>query len=264
MTDHETSIPWPGKSAITVQVTAPPKGTKHSGFALVLGPGAGGDEKQALLTSVAHAVAKEGHFCVRYRAKVPNLVAGTVAEKLSGKTLEEAPSSPPEKKAKKNKTKTEVEDNDGSQDYPSNFIKGLVLFSYPLQGANNTVRDQILLDIPATIPTLMISGLKDTMCQPAVFSKVFQKMTSSPREVVQVEGADHGLGFGSAKSTAGKKEALISAIADWTIQFMDESISQENGAKSLATGKGIAIKKKAEVKKAEVEGEWIVATSDAS
>lgn len=40
-TEKEISVPWPTKTAITVQLTTPPKGVKLSGFALVLGPGAG-------------------------------------------------------------------------------------------------------------------------------------------------------------------------------------------------------------------------------
>lgn len=104
----------------------------------------------------------------------------------------------------------------------------------------------------------MVSGLKDTMCQPALFVKVFKDMKSSPREVVQIEGADHGLGYGSAKTHVGKKEALISAIADWTIQFMDDAIAKKESAKAE---KAIAIKKKAEVKK--VADEWTVATTTA-
>ncbi|KAG0332330.1 Testis-expressed protein 30 [Podila humilis] len=305
-THKEISVSFPGKSAITVQLTAPPKGVKHSGYALVLGPGAGGDENQALLVEVAKAVAKEGHFCARYRAKVPNLgfrvsvctrviehlfhpskgqhpmdggvfmgghsmgtrVAGTVAALLSGAGQSEASSS---KKPKgKKKTDTAVAGPSGEGDassssaskFPSDFVQGLVMFSYPLHTADNTkaLRNQILLDIPARVSTLMVSGLKDTMCQPTIFAKVFKDMKSSPKEVVQVEGADHGLGFGSAKSTAGKKEALIAAIAEWTTQFIDETIAKNKTSKTT-TEKAIVIKKKAEVKKAEVAGEWKVAVA---
>ncbi|KAG0335215.1 hypothetical protein BG000_007698 [Podila horticola] len=300
-TAKEISVPWPTKTAITVQLTIPPKGVKHSGFALVLGPGAGGDENQALLVEVAKAVAKEGHFCARYRAKVPNLgfrvnvstrvveylfhpttgqhpmkggcflgghsmgtrVAGTLAERFA--TTEPSEELAPVKKSKgkkaepATKSKKEAEASSSSV-YPPNFMRGLVLFSYPLHTPDNTkaLRDQILLDIPPTVATLMVSGLKDSMCQPALFAKVFKDMKSSPREVVQIEGADHGLGFGSAKSHAGKKEALISAIAEWTVQFMDEAIARKESARAE---KAIVIKKKAELKK--VADEWTVATTTA-
>jgi len=40
-TEKEISVPSPGKAAIPVLLTSPPKGVKHSGFGLLLGPGAG-------------------------------------------------------------------------------------------------------------------------------------------------------------------------------------------------------------------------------
>ncbi|KAG0087658.1 hypothetical protein BGZ92_007123 [Podila epicladia] len=299
-TEKEISVPWPTKTAITVQLTTPPKGVKHSGFALVLGPGAGGDENQALLVEVAKAAAKEGHFCARYRAKVPNLgfrvnvctrvieylfhpatgqhpmkggcflgghsmgtrVAGTVAEQFS--VSESSEESAPAKKGKGKKAAPAIKEKTGAESsssgYPPNFIRGLTLFSYPLHTPDNTkaLRDQILLDIPSNVATLMVSGLKDSMCQTALFAKVFKDMKSSPREVVHIEGADHGLGFGSAKSHAGKKETLISAIAEWTVQFIDEAIAKKESAKAE---KAIVIKKKAELKK--VADEWTVAITTA-
>ncbi|KAG0355958.1 Testis-expressed protein 30 [Podila minutissima] len=258
-TEKEISVPWPTKPAITVQLTIPPKGVKHSGFALVLGPGAGGDENQALLVEVAKEAAKEGHFCARYRAKVPNLVAGTVAEKFAAS--ESSEESAPEKKAKGKKaapaTKEKKEAESSPSGYPPNFIRGLALFSYPLHTPDNTkaLRDKILLDIPPNVATLMVSGLKDSMCQTTLFAKVFKDMKSSPREVVQIEGADHGLGYGSAKSHAGKKEALISDIAERTVQFMDEAIAKKESAKAEKA----TVIKKAELKK--VADEWTVSTT---
>jgi len=186
-----------------------------------------------------------------------------VAEQLANTEPSESSSTPATKakgkKSEPSKSKKGPEAS-SSSGYPPNFIRGLTLFSYPLHTPDNikALRDQILLNIPSTVATLMVSGLKDTMCQPALFVKVFKDMKSSPREVVQIEGADHGLGYGSAKTHVGKKEALISAIADWTIQFMDDAIAKKESAKAE---KAIAIKKKAEVKK--VADEWTVATTTA-
>ncbi|KAF9574322.1 Testis-expressed protein 30 [Mortierella alpina] len=262
-TQKEISIAWPGKAAITVTLTTPPEGIEPSGYGLLLGPGAGGDEKTALLTAIANEAARQGHFCARYRAKVPNLVAGTVAAQLAGGGSTKAE---PVKKAAKGKTKkstasaTNVDSLSSSDSLPASFIPGLVLFSYPLHTADNTkaLRDQILLDIPASVSTLFVSGLKDTMCQPSLFAKVFKDMKSSPREVIQVTDADHGLGFGSSKPAQGKKEALIAGISEWTIAFMDETISaldakdkQKKPSAAAATSK-----KKADLKK--VADEWTV------
>ncbi|KAF9548017.1 Testis-expressed protein 30 [Mortierella hygrophila] len=309
------SVPSPGKAAIPVLLTFPPEGVKHSGFALLLGPGAGGDEKTALLTAVANEVARQGHFCARYRAKVPNLgfrvsvctrvmehlfhptkgihpqkgcflgghsmgtrVAGTVAAQLAGATKSESVSAKktPATKGKKAaaaaaaaapaKKAASSTTTSNDSDFPTDFVPGLVLFSYPLHTADNTkaLRDQILLDIPSTTATLFVSGLKDNMCQPSIFAKVFKEMKSTPREVVQVTDADHGLGFGSSKPGQAKKEALAETISEWTIAFMDEAIAQKGGeegssGKKKKAAAGKAIKKKAELKKE--ADEWTVAVS---
>ncbi|KAF8924825.1 hypothetical protein EDD21DRAFT_418996 [Dissophora ornata] len=315
-TQKEISIPWPGKSAIAVTLTIPPDTVERSGYGLLLGPGAGGDEKTALLTAVANEVARHGHFCARYRAKVPNLgfrvslctrvvehlfhpatgvhplkgcflgghsmgtrVAGTVAAQLAAKdptsTTDTSSSAPAKKTAAKGKKATPSKKSASAaaapSDFPPNYISGLIFFSYPLHTADNTkaLRDQILYDIPSTTPTLFISGLKDTMCQPTLLAKVFKDMKASPREVVQVSDADHGLGFGSSKPAQGKKEALIDAISEWTMQFMDEAItivskkSQGDGYevedKAKTVKKSVAVTKKAELKK--MADEWTVAVS---
>ena len=101
------------------------------------------------------------------------------------------------------------------------------------------------------------------MCQPSIFAKVFKEMKSTPREVVQVTDADHGLGFGSSRPGQAKKEALAEAISEWTVVFMDEAIAQKGG-KEGGSGKrkavaGEVIKKKAEFMKE--ADEWIVAIS---
>ncbi|KAI8363041.1 hypothetical protein B0O80DRAFT_482234 [Mortierella sp. GBAus27b] len=325
-TEKEVAIPWPGKTAITVTVTTPPEGTELSGFGLILGPGAGGDEKTPLLTSVANEVARQGHFCARYRAKVPNLgfrvsaclrvmehlfhptlgvhplrgcflgghsmgtrvchqilmcshallVAGTVAAQVAGgssaTTSEE--SAPTKKtgataKAKKgakakataSTSSTPTTDNNaGASMLPSDFVPGLLLFSYPLHTADNTkaLRDQILYDIPPATSTLFVSGLKDNMCQPAIFAKVFKDMKALPREVIQVVDADHGLGFGSSKPAQAKKEALCTAITEWSVSYMDDTIATMKG-ETKRVSKPSAIKKKAELKK--VADEWTVGVS---
>ncbi|KAF9184116.1 Testis-expressed protein 30 [Haplosporangium sp. Z 767] len=220
-----------------------------------------------MLTAVANEIAKQGHICARYRVKVPNLVAGTVAAQLASRG---APSDTPAtstkkittaiKGKKKKSTTTAASSDDSASAFPANFVPGLILFSYPLHTADNTkaLRDQILLDIPASISTLFVSGLKDTMCQSALFAKVFKDMKSSPREVVQIQDADHGLGFGSSKPGQNKKEVLIDAITEWTTAFMDETIAGlgKDTSSSKAT---VVVKRKAEIKK--VADEWTIAVS---
>ncbi|KAF9435947.1 Testis-expressed protein 30 [Entomortierella beljakovae] len=295
-TEKEISIPWPGKTAIIVTLTTPPKDVAHSDFGLILGPGAGGDEKTALLTKVAKEAAKQGHYCARYRAKVPNLgfrvsvcikvmehlfhpttglypqkgcfhgghsmgtrVAGTVASQIAAGSASSSTKPTKGKKTASAKAK-EAEPSVTSADFPSGFISGLIFYSYPLHTAENTkaLRDQILYDIPDTIPTLFVSGLKDTMCQSSIFAKVFKDMESSPREAIQVQDADHGLGFGSSKPGQAKKEALIESISEWTIAFMDETIANSTKKQSKKSS-SVAISKKAELKK--IGDEWTVTVS---
>ncbi|KAF9110224.1 Testis-expressed protein 30 [Mortierella sp. AM989] len=233
-TEKEISISWPGKSAITVTLTTPPKSVAHSGFGLLLGPGA---------------------------------VAGTVASQIAAKNSE--PAAPAKKSTAKGKKATAAKGSDSAalsaSDFPNDFISGLILYSYPLHTPDNTkaLRDQILYDIPSSTPTLFISGLKDTMCQPTLFAKVFNDMKSSPREVVQIQDADHGLGFGSSKPGQAKKEVLIESISEWTTAFIDEAIANSSAATGIEKTKkksaDVVTKKKAELKKA--GDEWTVAVS---
>ncbi|KAF9540040.1 Testis-expressed protein 30, partial [Lunasporangiospora selenospora] len=127
-------------------------------------------------------------------------------------------------------------DKDRSTALPTDFVLGLVLFSYPLHtpGDTHQLRDQILLDIPASIPTLMISGLKDTMCLPNLFEPVFDRMQSRPREVIQILEADHGLGFGSSKLAKAKQQALTASLAKRAASFLDESIAAARLPSSLS------------------------------
>ncbi|KAG0238534.1 Testis-expressed protein 30 [Actinomortierella wolfii] len=321
-TEQQIQVPWPGKNAIPLTITSPPEDVEPTGFALLLGPGAGGDENTPLLKIIAKRVAQQGHVCARYRAKIPNLgfrvslckrvieyvfhpksgthtvqgiflgghsmgtrVAGTVAADIynahdSGDTPSKAKgktkTSAKKATAKKEDSVTTEDGNNGG--IPKDFVRGLVFCSYPLHTPDNlkALRNEILLNIPPSTPTLFISGLSDTMCKPDLFSKVFKDMKSSPREVVQIQGADHGLGFGSSKGVAGKKETLAESIADWIIAFMDEhadgvsadeeSVSSSNDKTSKVTkGKktdgNIAVRKKVELKKAETAGEWNVSVS---
>lgn len=201
------------------------------------------------------------------------IVAGTVAAQLAGGAAEsesvpakKTPAAKGKKAAAPAKKAASSTTTSNDSDFPTDFVPGLVFFSYPLHTADNTkaLRDQILLDIPSTTATLFVSGLKDNMCQPSIFAKVFKEMKSTPREVVQVTDADHGLGFGSSKPGQAKKEALAGAISEWTVAFMDEAIAQKDGEeggsgkKKVATGE--VIKRKADLKKE--ADEWTVAISN--
>ncbi|KAG0052197.1 hypothetical protein BGZ83_002884 [Gryganskiella cystojenkinii] len=298
-TEESISVPYPGKTAIPVTLTSPPKGVEHSGFGVILGPGAGGDDKTPLLNALALEIAKQGHFCARYRLKIPNLpfrvngcrivmdhlfhpntglhplkgcflgghsmgsrVAGTLAAQVCGSGEEKKPAGKkPAAKGKKAAT-TSATTTTADSEYSPDYIPGLILLSYPLHTADNlkALRDQILYDIPPQTSTLFISGLKDTMCQPKIFEKVFKDMKSSPREVVQVQDASHGLEYGTSKPAKAKKEALTNSIVDWVVAFMDDTIAGL-GDEKQDTKKAVVVQKKANLKQQGDEWSFTVSTA---
>ncbi|KAF9154475.1 Testis-expressed protein 30, partial [Mortierella sp. AD010] len=279
-----------------------------------------GDEKTSLLTAVAKEVAKQGHYCARYRTRVPNLgfrvsvctrvmeylfhptsglyplkgcfhgghsmgtrVAGTVASQIALKGSEPpvvvvvagatttTATTPTKKRATRGK-KAATKDSDStttvsssSSDFPQDFITGLILYSYPLHTQDNTksLRDQILYNIPSTTPTLFVSGLNDSMCSTTLFEKVFADMKSSPREVIRIKSADHGLGFGNSLAGQARKERLIESIVEWTVAFMDDSIARntiEEKKKTTKNTADVATKKTAVLEKNNGD-EWTLSLS---
>ncbi|KAG0092456.1 Testis-expressed protein 30 [Podila epicladia] len=199
-TEKKISLSEPGEEDIIVQLTTPAKGVKLSGYAVVLGPGGAGDENLPHLKAIAYEVAKAGHFCARYRTKVPNLVASLVATRFYNKEL-----------------------TDTTAEYPPRFIRGLIVCSYPLHGpdSSNAHQDPTLLGIPEHLPIFMVSGLEDPLCVPAVFEKVLANIVAKQLHVIQIEGADHGMNFGDDELVASKKATVTVAIGQWVAQYVD-------------------------------------------
>ena len=77
----------------------------------------------------------------------------------------------------------------------------LVLVSYPLHTAKET-RDQVLLDLSASIKVIFVSGDRDEMCNLERLEEVRGKMQCKTWRVV-VENADHGM---NVKPKAGTRE----------------------------------------------------------
>ena len=77
----------------------------------------------------------------------------------------------------------------------------LVLVSYPLHTGKET-RDQILLDLPASIKVIFVSGDSDEMCDLERLEQVRNKMDCQTWRVV-VQNADHGM---NVKPKAGTQE----------------------------------------------------------
>ncbi|CAD6577128.1 MAG: hypothetical protein ASARMPRED_008134 [Alectoria sarmentosa] len=77
----------------------------------------------------------------------------------------------------------------------------LVLVSYPLHTAKET-RDQLLLDLPASIKVIFVCGDRDEMCDLERLEEVRRKMNCKTWRVV-VQDADHGM---NVKPKAGTQE----------------------------------------------------------
>ena len=77
----------------------------------------------------------------------------------------------------------------------------LVLVSYPLHTDKET-RDQTLLDLPASIKVIFVSGDSDEMCDLERLEQVRNKMNCKTWRVV-VQNADHGM---NVKPKAGTQE----------------------------------------------------------
>ncbi|KAF9318525.1 Testis-expressed protein 30 [Podila horticola] len=199
-TEKEISLPVPGDDNIIIQLTTPAESVKLSGYAVVLGPGGAGDENLPHLMAIAKEVARAGHICARYRAKVPNVVASLVTTRFYNKEL-----------------------TDATAEYPPHFIRGLIVCSYPLHGSDSSRahQDPTLLGIPAHLPMLMISGLEDPLCDPAVFEKALENIMAKPIHVIQIKGAEHSMNFGDDELAAAKKVAVTTAIGQWAAQYVN-------------------------------------------
>ena len=88
----------------------------------------------------------------------------------------------------------------------------LVLVSYPLHTAKET-RDQVLLDLPASIKVIFVSGNRDEMCDLGRLQEARRKMRCKTWRVV-VENADHGMNLKPKAGTreVGKKTGEVVAM----------------------------------------------------
>jgi predicted alpha/beta-hydrolase family hydrolase len=96
----------------------------------------------------------------------------------------------------------------------------LVLVSYPLKGPKD-IRDQILLDLPASVRVLFIVGEKDAMCPLGLLEKTRKKMAAKSRLVV-VRGADHGMHVRPVEEEKRLGEEMGRLAATWVDGDVDD------------------------------------------
>jgi pimeloyl-ACP methyl ester carboxylesterase len=98
----------------------------------------------------------------------------------------------------------------------------LVLASYPLQGPKD-VRDQILLDLPASVRVLCVVGDRDGMCPLRMLDEVRKKMEAKSQLVI-VRGADHGMHVKPARLEQEIGEETGRIAADWVAGNVKEDV----------------------------------------
>ena len=89
----------------------------------------------------------------------------------------------------------------------------LVLISYPLH-TDKDLRDQILLDLPASVKVIFISGTKDTMCDLDRLEHVRSRMKCKSWRVV-VQEADHGMNLSPRSGTEDVGRKTGEVVAHW-------------------------------------------------
>ena len=108
------------------------------------------------------------------------------------------------------------------------LVTHLVLVSYPLVGANGSIRDELLLDIDPRFKVLFISGDRDNMCDINELNKVRQKMKAQSWCVV-VRDADHGMSVKPKSATDVMTEHTGQIAAKWV---QGEGSSDEHNTES--------------------------------
>ena len=99
----------------------------------------------------------------------------------------------------------------------------LVLVSYPLHTAKET-RDQVLLDLPASLKVIFVSGDRDEMCSLERLEEVRRKMKCKTWRVV-VENADHGMNVKPKAGTIGVGRKTGDVVAIW-LKSSDISLTE--------------------------------------
>jgi hypothetical protein len=96
-------------------------------------------------------------------------------------------------------------------------VSSLILASYPLVSEKGDLRDRILLELPAEMSVLFISGDRDSMCDLRKLNEVRGKMKAKSWMVV-VKGADHGMNVaGGKKATEAVGVETGKVAAKWLL-----------------------------------------------
>ena len=115
----------------------------------------------------------------------------------------------------------------------------LALISYPLQSKQET-RDRILLELPASVKVIFITGDRDQMCDLERLEGVRRQMKCRTWRVV-VRDADHGMNVRPKPATRAIGEMTGALVATWLgdcNESLSESVISWDSEKSIAQWSG--------------------------
>jgi predicted alpha/beta-hydrolase family hydrolase len=106
-----------------------------------------------------------------------------------------------------------------------NFIIGVLCLSYPLHPPQKTTEQRLSSILPLRIPTLFLSGTKDSMCRQELMECALKRLNCD-WSIHWVQGGDHGLmvkGKDNGQTYKGVLQDLCDTVLLWTQSiFMGE------------------------------------------
>jgi predicted alpha/beta-hydrolase family hydrolase len=102
-------------------------------------------------------------------------------------------------------------------DQHKNFIIGLLCLSYPLHPPQKTTEQRLSSILPLRIPTLFVSGTKDSMCRQELMETALKRL-SCDWSIHWIQGGDHGLmlkGKEAGQTYEGVLQDLCDTVLLW-------------------------------------------------
>ncbi|KAF2004536.1 hypothetical protein P154DRAFT_395264, partial [Amniculicola lignicola CBS 123094] len=100
----------------------------------------------------------------------------------------------------------------------------LILVSYPLK-TTGQIREDILLELPASISVLFVVGSKDAMCPIGLLNRVRKEMKAKSWLVV-MDGADHGMHLKPVQAEKALGEMSGRLAAEWVGGKREEGVER--------------------------------------
>lgn len=186
-----------------------PASLKDTHTAVILTHGAGGDMNFKHLVSLAHALAAEGHICLRFTCKGLNLgyrlkAFHAVWDYL--KSLQKFTIKHIFVGGRSMGCRAAAALARQLSDKSEGVVRGVICLSFPLHPPAQThahlQRSEDLRGLPEHMPVLFVSGTEDNMCDRVLFEATVKEMKAEV-EVFWLKGGSHGL------TVKGRSEASV-------------------------------------------------------